>query len=226
MTRYSHMFGPKPKPAQQQNLMISTSKHLYLTKAGLLKYQQKEIDHRLAGTKTLLVRLVLLDVETCVIYGEVRPSDEDIDLLGFLARAWSVKPNHPMQGFPKQLNLPKVALTESALTQDIDLLASWSRCALGKIPSGFAAGIHAVKSYEKHLKDLLCMGAEIDTSIINSLSASISFLASPDWAQRSFNDWKEVPAPSASFTQMIDDQYDPAGAWRLDEFAKIFQSRR
>lgn len=220
--RHSRMgFGFNPSPAREQNLLISKSKHLYLTKAGLLRYQQKAIDPRLAGTKTLLERLVLLDVDTGVVYCEMHPADEATDILGFLARAWSVKPDHPMRGFPQQLNVPKAAIADPAIAPDLRTLASWGAFELAALPAGFAAGIHAVKKFENEMMYLTYRSDQIGIYTVNKLSALISCQVSTAMAHFSKEAWASVLAPDASFTQMIDEQYDPPAGWRLDEFAAV-----
>lgn len=213
--------GFNPIPGREQNLLISKSKHLYLTKDGLLRYQQKAIDPRLPGTKTLLERLVLLDVDTGVVYCEMHPADEPTDILGFLARAWSIKPDHSMRGFPQRLNVPKGAITDPSIAPDLRNLASWGAFTVAALPAGFAAGVHAVKKFEAEMTYLKCRSDQIDIYTINKLSALISCRASSEMSYLSKEAWAAVQGPDAYFTQMIDAQYDPPAAWRLDEFAAV-----
>lgn len=206
---------PKRRPCREQNLLISTSKHLYLTKNDFLRHQQKPIDPRVPGSKTLLTRLVLLDVDTGSIYGEMQCTGNE-DLLGFLARAWSIKPLHPMHGIPTQLNIPKSATDDEDMIKDLRLLASGFHFNLAPLPTGFSAGIHAVKQFEIEVQ---CLLSEVDQDVtfdlITACAAIISHRASSGLSFSYEHAWNSVPAPDGQFTAFIDAQYKQPGSWRL-----------
>ena len=206
---------PKRRPCREQNLLISISKHLYLTKNDILRYQQKPIDPRVPGPKTLLMRLVLLDVDTGSIYGEMQ-STENEDLLGFLARAWSRKSLHPMHGIPSQLNIPKSAIDNKSMIGDIRLLASSFHFKLAPLPTGFSAGIHAVKEFEIEFKYMLWQAEQdVTFDLVTACSAIISYRASSGLSFAYEHSWDSVPAPGDQFTSFIDAQYKKPGSWRL-----------
>lgn len=215
LTRYC------PIPAREQNLIISTSKHLYATKDELLRYQQKEIDPRLPGAKTLLTRFVLLDVDTGVAYCEVHPAPDGVDLLGFLARAWSDKPDHPMRGFPQKINVPKIAMADPEIVTDLKILQHFGGFEIDALPAGFAAGIHAVKKFEFYIRDMVYRSSHLSLYSIIEHSATISFFTSSEASCMSKEPWAAVDGPDTSFTQAIDDLYDPLGGWRLDEYEAV-----
>lgn len=110
-------------PCREQNLLISHSKHLYLTRDETLHYQKKPIDPRLPGAKTLLTRLVLLDVDTGTVYGEIHAEKTATDIVGFLARAWHRKPAHPMHGRPECLNVAKSSMANPEIRAEVGKMA-------------------------------------------------------------------------------------------------------
>jgi len=77
---------------REHSLFVSQSRYLYCLKDGTLKYQRKPIDPRVPG-KALLMRLVLLDSDSGILYGEYHGQAE-VDLLGFIARAASNSFSH------------------------------------------------------------------------------------------------------------------------------------
>jgi hypothetical protein len=211
-------------PGREQNLLISDSRHLYLLKDGTLRYQQKELDARTAGARTLITRYVLLDVDTGVVYGECRPAG-DKDLAGFLARAWHVKPDHPMQGLPEQLNIPQLVREDSDYWADMRRLVAWGGFRLDALPGGFAAGIHAVKRFEQRVESTLHYGPDpgVDIDIVQRMSALISSTVG-DYFSRTWTDrWRERPPAPPEFFSKIDALYTEPGGWRRGEFAGVLQ---
>lgn len=215
---------PKLGPCRVQNLLVSTSKHLYLTKSGALRRQHKEIDPRLPGTKILLTRLVVLDVDMGTMYGEMHNADNSLDLLGFIARAWSVKADHPMHGIPKQLNVPKAVIDDADMNRDLSLLASASHFTVAPLPAGFAAGIHAVKQFEIKIESLLWrVEGDVNLESILAASAAISRSASSGMSLLREEIWRAIPAPSEDFFALIDAQYDPVGGWRVGPYEWVLK---
>ena len=213
-------YQPVSAPAREQNLFISQSRHLYLLRDGSLKYQQKELDHRTAGSRTLLIRYVLLDVDSGTVYGEFHEAGADKDLLGFLARAWHIKVDHPMRGLPKQLNVPAAVSRDQALMDDIGRVSSWGQIAIGELPSGFSAGVHAVKQFERAVEGLSWRVPEhkaVDLYMVQALSALLSAEASNSmsglWKER----WLALSGPSDEFMKNVDAAYQEPGAWRKQE---------
>ncbi|MFC5511152.1 hypothetical protein ACFPOU_08425 [Massilia jejuensis] len=167
-------------PGREQNLFISQSKHLYLTKAGYLRRQEKAIDARLAGAKRILTRLAVLDVDTGSVYGEYHEQDSEKDLIGFLARAWSKKALHPMRGVPLVLNVPAIALKDQTYREDLTFAIRNTALRIGELPSGFSAGVHALKQLERCVESLMYRseGREVDLYAMHATAGIVSIEAS------------------------------------------------
>ncbi|MDU8351193.1 hypothetical protein RYA05_04690 [Pseudomonas syringae pv. actinidiae] len=219
--QYRYGFA-KPTPAQDQNLLVSTSKHLYLTKDGFIRYQKKPIEPRLSGSKILLSRLVLLDVDMGVSYCEIQICDH-LDVMGFLARAWSIKINNPMRGFPVRLNVPKAIADNQDIANELYSLAEWGKFQICPLPGGFSGGIHAVRIYEQMLYGFFRSNDdEFSLDWLESVSGPMSMQASGTHAYEFSKLWESVPGPCDAFMAMMDRQYVEHGAWRTGSFANLF----
>lgn len=215
---------PKVRPCREHNLLVSTSKHLYLNKSGHLRHQQKELDPRSPGSKTLLTRLAVHDVDIGAMYGEFHRADIPLDLLGFLARAWSMKADHPMHGIPEQLNVPKGVTGDADMNLALILLANAAHFRVSPLPAGFAAGVNSMKHFEGKVESLLWqIGGDISLEPILAASAKISRSASSGMSLLIENIWNAVPAPSKELLAMVDAQYDPVGGWRLGPFEWVLK---
>ncbi len=77
---------------QLHQLLVSVSRHLYVKKNGLLKYQEKPLDINLSTLKKSrrehLVYYVLRDALTGTFFLEITTSRTMIPLAEFLYRAW------------------------------------------------------------------------------------------------------------------------------------------
>lgn len=211
-------------PGREQNLFVSLSKHLYLLKDGSLKYQQKELDIRTAGARELLTRLILLDVDTGTLYGEMHTAATSKDLAGFLARAWSMKADHPMRGLPAQLNVPKVVRSVERYRKDIDHLCSAGNIVIGDLPGGFAAGVHAVKQFEKSVESLFWRsGGELspDLYMVQVCSGALSAEASNSMSYRWKERWAAVSAPPPAFFERVDALFERPGCWKQGPFELV-----
>lgn len=211
-------------PARMQNLFISLSKHLYCLKDGTLRYQQRELDPRLPG-KALLMRLVLLDTDTGTLYGEYQER-EDVDLMGFLARAWAKKPQHPMRGLPYLLNVPRIVHSTPSLLEDVQDIWDITHVNIGELPSGFSAGIHAVKEFERAMDSQLWLGTDgphPDLAIAQACSALLSAVASNSLSHTWKQAWAEIAAPAPEILARIDACYEPSGAWRTGPFRAVLE---
>ncbi len=216
------------RPNQKQNLLISQSKHLYLTKGGNLRYQDKPIDPRLPGAKTLLTRLVLLDVDTGTVYGEMHTDDTAGDLVGFLARAWHPKPHHPLHGLPALLNLPKSGMVNPDFRSAIAMVEDVFGVALGDLPPGFNAGIHAVKNFEKEVISLAYRYrwelnvTDVPMDFVQASSDFISRTASTRMSLLLDEAWAAVPQIAPEVFARVDALYESHGAWRGWPFSRMF----
>ena len=218
---YAH-YRAGARPAREQNLFISLSKHHYCLSDGTLKYQNKPIDPRIPG-KRLITRFVLLDVDTGTVYGECHTEEGGKDIAGFLARAWAKKPDHPMRGIPSILNVPLVALKDPDYRQDLDLLVNLTGLSIGELPAGFAGGIHAVKAFDKAVDSLFWLSKDKKPNLLSAqacsalLSAEASNSFSHTWNQQ----WEAIQPPPDSFFSAIDSLYKEPGEWRLSPFDNV-----
>ena len=109
MYRYSTDF-----PNEVHLLMVSVSRHLYLAKAGELKYQKKPFEYRLnsvhRSSREMVVHYLLKDHFSGVIYAEVCLHTDMIPVGDFLHRAWARKEDFPFCGIPTALMVPKSVL--------------------------------------------------------------------------------------------------------------------
>lgn len=215
------LYNSNARPAREQNLFVGLSKHLYCLADGTLKHQKKPIDPRIPGSKRLITRFVLLDTDTGTVYGEVHAPETSKDLAGFLARAWSKKAAHPMKGIPSILNIPQSVHKDSDYAEDMRKIQSWAGISVGELPSGFAAGVHAVKQFERSVGSLLWRASDMepaDIFIAKACSAVLSVEASGTsaflWKER----WDQVAEPDDAFFAAIDKLYTSEGAWRLAPF--------
>lgn len=214
MDRYWQSMLPSEagRPGREQNLLVATSKHLYATRDGTLKHQQKAIEPRLPGTKTLLTRMVLLDVGSGVYYGELHDKDTAKDLAGFLARAWCEKPDHPMHGVPALLNVPRSVRDDADYAAVINFICRTIPLAMGSLPSGYSAGAHAAKGFEERIRWSIEHKATLD--VAQRCSALASSVACHSQIFLSQSRWRDVPSAPSALLNAIDSLYDPPGGWR------------
>ena len=158
-------------PGREQNLFIGQMKHLHVLKDGLLKYQKKELDARASG-KSLITRFLIFDLDSMMAYGECHSDETKHDLSGFLARAWSAKPDHPMHGIPTVLNVPRVVFKNEGYRADIEGITRTTGITIGALPTGFGEGVHAIKRFDEHVRSLCDRGLSL--SIAQNCSAAIS----------------------------------------------------
>ena len=216
-------------PGREQNLFIGQMKHLYVLKDGTLKEQKKALDPRIPG-KSLLTRFVLFDTDTGCVYGECHTDETKHDLAGFLARAWSVKPDHPMHGVPKCLNVAQLAYKDANYRGDIERIAQIAGMAIGSMPGGFAAGLHAVKQFDEQIRSLISVGQiynlEANLEMAQAWSAVISNRIRPWYSGNLEERWATIaPAPERLFTA-IDELYREPGAWRHCAFEPVLTGLR
>lgn len=139
--------------------VVSVSRHLYVKKNGLLKYQEKPLDVNLSTVKKSrrehLVYYVLRDALTGTFFLEITTSRAMIPLAEFLYRAWEQDPGKYIWGLPDSLSLPK-GLAVKGLLDGLDALNVEA-----VLPSsGFAAGVRAISVVEDNL--LFFMGRTVD----------------------------------------------------------------
>ncbi len=216
-------------PGREQNLFIGQMKHLYVLKDGTLKAQAKALDPRIPG-KTLITRFVLLDADTGSVYGECHTDETKHDLAGFLARAWSVKPDHPMHGIPKRLNVPQIVRKDDNYRGDIERIVQLSGLILGALPSGFAGGVHSVKQFDEQIRSLIWESSDhnLDATLemAQACSAAVSSRIRP-WHSGNLEErWETIPAAPERFFAAIDKLYQKPGGWRRGAFEFVLTGMR
>jgi hypothetical protein len=166
-------------------------------------------------------------------YGELHGVDTKNDLAGFLARAWAKKADHFMHGLPEILNIPSVVHKDQFYCGGIEFVAKHGGVALGDLPSGFSAGVHAVRLFENQVEQHLYYpgsGNRIQLEVIQSCSAAISNRASMS-AFMCLEAWDKVPDPPASFADAINSLYraypvSSQAMERTPQMARISTGRR
>lgn len=222
MTDTPMSFG-LPALGEEQNLLLSPSKHLYATKDGTLRWQKKPLDPRLPGKQHVL-RLVLFDVGSGTMYGECHPLATFNDVVGFLARAWHPKREHPMRGLPTRLCVARSTVEHAIFGPDLQQLASLGGFKLATLPSGFPAGAQAVRAYEDEIASLFWRcpeGLTPDLEMTQLMAAPLSFAASSALSHWFDERWRDRAAPPDAFFTHIDGLYVVRGAWRLAHFAIV-----
>ena len=144
----NHYRSPYPNYIHQ--LFITPSKHLYVLKDKRLKWQSKALEVKLDGIEDVerehLVHYVLADHTSAAFYAEVGTSKTLVHPTEFLTRAWSQKPDFFFHGIPENLIVP------TAVSKKYPNVEGWLQQLGVRIvppPSGFYAGIHQVKNWEK-----------------------------------------------------------------------------
>jgi hypothetical protein len=145
-------------------LIVCVSKHLYATKTGLIKQQQKSFDLSLAKVdkteKEHVVHYLIRDHFSGVFYAEIHSSKALIPVEEFLFRAWSPKQDYPFHGMPECILVPK---TVSDRFPSINRLICEYDIAPIEVTCGFQSGtIQDVKTWESHVRQLSNLGTLSD----------------------------------------------------------------
>ena len=134
-------------------LMVSVSKHLLVTKAGRLKFQQKPMETKLSNltqaSKEHVVHYLIRDHFSGVFYAEIYSAFGLIPVEEFLFRAWSEKENYPFCGAPEYISIPKTV--RDAFPAIDNLIDAYGIKAV-QVTSGFQSGaIRDIKTWEHHI---------------------------------------------------------------------------
>ncbi|MEW5920950.1 MAG: hypothetical protein AB1796_08410 [Bacillota bacterium] len=133
-------------------LLVSVSKHLFVARHGILKYQEKPVDVHINnyanGKKEHLVYYVLRDRCSGNFIFDVATTVTQIPLLDFLHYAWKRdKEEDHFWGLPQSLSVPK-RISSPELLEGLRMLGVETF----HPSSGFASGIRILKD----LEDSLC----------------------------------------------------------------------
>ena len=143
-------------PNQVHQFTISVSKHFYLTKSGILKYQNKKLDATLktieSSTKIHIVYYLIRDHTSGLFYAELTTSDKLIEPLNFLYRAWSKKEELVFCGMPKMILVPK---TIQLFSPNICQILESNQVEKVNVTSGFQNGIGNITNIEKIIQSYI-----------------------------------------------------------------------
>ena len=139
-------------PNQVHLLNVSVSKHYYVTKTGLLKYQIKQQEvvlEKLSTSERLhVIHYVIRDHCSGVFYAELALSNSPIPVCEFLYRAWAQQKDYSLCGVPDMMTIPEsVGRFFPSIKDQVATLG----IALVKVTSGFQSGIGDIRTIENHL---------------------------------------------------------------------------
>ncbi len=144
----NHYRSPYPNYIHQ--LFITPSKHLYALKDRRLKWQDKAMEVKLdkieEADKEHAVHYIVADHTSAAFYAELRTSKTLMTPSEFLTRAWKEKPDFFFHGIPEYMIVP------TAVSNKYPEIVGWlEQLDVGLVPpsSGFQAGIHQVRNWEK-----------------------------------------------------------------------------
>lgn len=157
-------------PNHAHQLAICVSKHLYATKDGRLKYQQKPIEVRLETLsrqdRAHLVIYTLRDHCSGLFYAEVGFGPDVVPAAAFLKRAWSPKSHYAFCGLPRLLLIPK---TVQSVFPELPAQVAALGIRLGEVTSGFQSGVRDIRTIEDQLgcyRDLAREGVDAEVQRI------------------------------------------------------------
>ena len=138
---------------QVHQLLITPSKHCFVTTKGLLKYQKKPFEIKLDdlenSKKAHTIHYLIRDHYSGLFYWEICRADDPIPIHEFLYRAWNKKETHPLFGIPEFMTIPKNAQTFfPGLMNFIEHL----EIVYIKVTSGFQGGVRDVRTIEEELR--------------------------------------------------------------------------
>lgn len=151
INRYS-----SPYPNYIHQLFVTPSKHLYVLKDRRLKWQDKAMEVQLdkveEADKEHVVHYIVADHTSAAFYAELRTSKTLISPSEFLTRAWAKKTDFFFHGLPEQLIVP------AAVSNKYPEINDWlEHLLVGLVPppSGFYAGVHQVRNWEKDVANTI-----------------------------------------------------------------------
>jgi hypothetical protein len=134
-------------------LLVTPSKHFYVTRKGTLKYQKKAFELKLGKDpddgKTHILHYIVRDHFSGLFYWELCQFQEPIPIWKFLFRAWSITDDQHLFGFPEFITIPKNALDYFPPLQKFIENIGIKKL---KVTSGFQGGVRDLRTIEEHLK--------------------------------------------------------------------------
>jgi hypothetical protein len=218
------IFDKSARPNRCQHLVVSDSRHLYL-KGGHeeLGYQKKELDPRTCGNRRMVTRLIAVDEDTGAFYGELWPRGVELDLSGFLGRAWARKKDFGFHGVPGVLLIPARVSEDRQLMAGVVDLARVAGVDIGPAPGGWGPATNACKEFERTILNGSLLEAPLVA--VQMASALISSVASFNSLQAFSDHWKSIPEMPESVFKYLDGMYVEPGDWRLGQFERVMAAR-
>lgn len=134
-------------------LIVSPSKHYYVTRSGVFKFQKKPFESKLKNAnqtnKIEVLHYLVRDHFSGLFYWEICSAESPIPIYEFLYRAWSKKENHPLYGIPDFMTVPKNV--NSFFPGLIDFIEKLGITFI-KVTSGFQGGVRDIRTIESELK--------------------------------------------------------------------------
>lgn len=138
---------------QVHQLTIAVSRHFFVTREGVVKWQMKPFDITLENCqktgKTHIVNYIIRDHFSGMFYGALAATDKLRDAMEFLVEAWSEKADYPFAGMPEHLI---VAKTYQSTFPNLMAFLSQQPIQLIEARSGFQGGVRDVRTWEELLK--------------------------------------------------------------------------
>lgn len=182
---------------QLHQLLVSVSRHLYVTGDGFVKYQEKPAEVNIKNLpktgRERLVYYVLRDHFSGSFVFQVASTRSLAPLAEFLHLAWreDAGENKYLWGMPDSLLIPK-NISSHGLYRGVEKLGIKPL----NPPSGFASGIRILRDIEENLYFL--MGRTVDHTLagINRFRQEVyRYLIKPSYPDGKFGLWKEnLPA--------------------------------
>ncbi len=203
---------------QLHQLLVSVSRHLYITKDGFIKYQEKPAaavsvkDYRKAGRERL-VYYVLRDHFSGSFVFQVASTKSLIPLAEFLFYVWREDAGEEkfLWGMPESLSIPK-NISSPGLYSGVEKLGIRSL----NPPSGFDSGIRVLRDIEGNLCFLMHRTVDHTVAGLNGLRQKVyRYLINSSYRDNKFERWKEcLPAghPRNAPDKEIFMRYFTAGA--------------
>lgn len=134
-------------------LVVSISRHFYVTSTGKFKYQKKDIKAKLGQPESYsrrhIVYYLIRDHFSGLFYVEVTDTDNMLSVFEFLYRAWSKKEHNPLYGAPSALTVPKnVRTVWPELVPFLEEIGIQP----GDVTSGFQGGVRDIRTWEEELR--------------------------------------------------------------------------
>jgi tetratricopeptide (TPR) repeat protein len=208
------MSGHEAYSNQMHQLLISVSRHFYLQKNGLFKYQEKPLQVSMANIgkskKDHLVYYVLQDRFSGNFFFEVAVSSSLIPLVDFLHYAWREdKEDRHFWGMPAIISVPKLValpgLSEGLRELGLEIVHP---------SSGFASGIRIIKELENNIAYHLGRLSIQSLEAVKRFKKKVySFLLQPYSREDKVQKWRENLPPG-----------HPRGVAPYDIFKQYFPS--